>query len=147
MTSTFLIGLVHPVLMGLSLVLALYTLSSGCDRFRCLHLKQKRMFAWKRHVRFGTWAALLWIIGAPGGLLGAQLAFGVTFVSGSHAMIGCIMSVMAVFGLASGIYLDRVKKKRALLPALHGTNNVILLILTGVQAFSGFELLQMVWQM
>lgn len=53
--------------MILALVLALLAVRSGCDRFLCLHLKHKRMFAWKQHVRFGTWAALLWCLGAPGG--------------------------------------------------------------------------------
>ena len=139
----FFIGIIHPTLMILALVLALLAIRSGCDRFVCLHLKQKRIFAWKQHVRFGTWAALLWCLGAPGGLLGAYLVFGTTFVSGTHAVLGCAMSVMAVFALGSGLVLDRIKKRRTLLPALHGINNFGLLLLTIAQAVSGLDLVQL----
>ncbi len=143
MTVSTLAGYIHPILMGLALLAALAATHSGLLRAICLHLGKKKLFPWKRHVRFGTWAAALWLLGVPSGLMGAHVAFGVTFFSGAHVTVGCVMLVMAAFALGSGLVLDRVKKRRTLLPALHGCNNIALVALTVWQAVDGFALVQM----
>ena len=143
MTPDALLGYVHPTLMVLVFLPALYAVWSGIQRARCLHFHVKTQFPWKRHVRLGTLAAALWILGAPSGLIGAQTAFGMTFVSGMHAIVGCVASVLALFALGSGMLLPRVKKHRRALAAAHGINNCALVVLAVWQIVDGIELVQL----
>ena len=143
MTPDALLGYVHPALMVLVFLPALYAVWSGIQRARCLHFQVKTQFPWKRHVRLGTLAAVLWILGAPSGLIGAQLVFGLTFVSGMHAFVGCAASVLALFALGSGMLLPRVKKHRRALAAAHGINNCVLVVLAVWQIGDGIELVQL----
>ncbi len=134
------LGYIHPVLMLLALALAISAAFSGFCRAQCLHLKKRLIFPWRRHVHFGLCAVVLWLLGTPGGLLGAKLIFSIAFFSGAHVIVGLIIWFLALFGLISGLILDRVKKRRRLLPALHGINNLLLIVLTVAQAVSGFDL-------
>ena len=143
MTPGNLFGFVHPTLMVLVFLPALYAVWSGIQRARCLHFRVKTQFPWKRHVRLGTLAAVLWILGAPSGLVGAWAAFGMTFVCGSHAVVGCVASAMALYALGSGMLLPRIKKHRRVLAAAHGINNCLLVLLAVRQFWDGKELVQL----
>ena len=61
-------------------------------------------------------------------------------IGGYHAKVGLAMLPFLAFGLITGLYLDRVKKKRKVLPFLHGLNNLTLLVLALVQAWLGMGL-------
>jgi len=49
-----------------------------------------------------------------------------------------VMLPLILFGLFSGLYMDRRKKKRTLLPLLHGINNMVVLALVGYQITTGW---------
>jgi len=48
------------------------------------------------------------------------------------------MMPLILFGLISGHYMNRVKKKRTILPLMHGINNLIVVILAVWQIKSGW---------
>lgn len=121
----------------------LYTMWLGWCRFRCLHLGARMPFAWKLHVRLGSLVLLLWAVGPLLGLLMAHILWGGLFISGTHAWAGVVMAPLAVFGYATGYMLDKVKKRRVLLPLVHGTNNLLLVLLALWQCWTGWQLLSL----
>jgi hypothetical protein len=54
-------------------------------------------------------------------------------MTGTHGQIAMLLLPLLVFGLISGIFMHRFKKKRTVLPLIHGLNNllVILFVLSG----------------
>ena len=56
---------IHPIIMFVATLLALYVFGLSIQRFRFLHLKQKAVFNWKRHVLLGEIVMITWL----GGLL------------------------------------------------------------------------------
>ena len=46
--------IIHPLIQLAATLLALYVLLLGVARFRQLHMRQKTLFQWQRHVRLGT---------------------------------------------------------------------------------------------
>lgn len=131
----------HPLMQGLAVMLGIRAMWQGSMRARMLYWHQRILFAWKQHVRLGTWALLLWSLGALGFYVTHDL-FGATHVTGIHAEIFWPVLGLSVFGLASGLYMDRYKRKRFWLPLVHGLANVVLLILVFVECWTGMELLE-----
>lgn len=128
---------IHPIWQASATIVAVYAFFLGFSRFRASHLKHKTKFNWKRHVRFGTVALTAWLIGMAGGLAMVALNFPTIFITGTHAKVGAAMGVLVVIGLSSGVYMNKFKKKRRLLPLIHGVNNFILLLLAFSQAWTG----------
>ena len=130
--------LIHPILQAGTLLLALYVFYLGLSRFMSLHLGRKAAFKWRGHVLLGEIVILAWLVGGPaGGLYMVKSYWRAYLITGGHASLGLAMLPFLAFGLASGLYLNRVKKKRKLLPFLHGLNNLTLIALALVQAWSG----------
>lgn len=128
----------HPVLQLCAIVLAWYVFWLGFKRFRVLHLGQTQVsFNWKRHVLLGKIALCLLLLGALGGMGMVYLHWRRVFIAGIHAEIAMVIVPLGLFGLASGIFMDLKKKNRTLLPAIHGINNAVLLLLTIAQIISG----------
>lgn len=44
---------IHPIIQLSAVVLTLYVFCLGVQRFRSIHLRQKTLFRWKRHVLLG----------------------------------------------------------------------------------------------
>ncbi|MBU2551804.1 MAG: DUF4079 domain-containing protein [Proteobacteria bacterium] len=128
---------IHPLLQILATLLAVYVLFLGFRRFQTLHLGRKTVFAWKLHVRLGLVALALWLVGMAGGLITAARTWPGFLITGAHAYIGLFIGLLAVVGLATGLYMDRVKKKRTALPLIHGLNNLLALVLAVAQVFTG----------
>ena len=136
-------GWIHPVIMTVAMAGGLYVLWLGYCRFLSLHYGRRVSFNWKRHVHIGTMVLALWAIGPVLGLFGAQLVWGGTFIAASHAWMGLAMLVLALVGYFTGRTLDKVRKRRKWLPLAHGINNLALVVLSLVQAYSGWGLLAM----
>ncbi len=134
-------GWIHPVLLFFVMLGGLYVLWLGWFRFRALHMSVRVPFQWKRHVRFGTLVLLIWVVAPALGLTMAKLLWNVTFITGAHAWVGIAMAVLAALGYASGLLLDKVKKRRTWLPLAHGINNVVLVALSLWQAWTGWGIL------
>jgi len=59
-------------------------------------------------------------------------------ITGTHGKVALIMAPLIIFGLYSGLYLHRIKKKRKLLPIIHGLNNLVVPILALTQIVTGW---------
>ena len=134
-------GWIHPFLMFLVMLGGFYVLWLGWRRFQGLHLKQRVSFAWKRHVRIGSYVLAFWALGPVLGLIGSQIVFGATFINSTHAWWGIAMVPLVITGYATGRVLDRVKCRRKWLPLIHGVNNLVLVVMSLWQTFTGWGFL------
>ncbi len=129
---------IHPIIIFLSILLALYVFGSGIQRFRSLHLKQKAVFNWKRHVIFGEVVIMTWLGGLLGGAVLSYVTWHGFLITGTHGNVAMVMLPLILFGLFSGLYLNYKKGKQKLLPIIHGINNLVVLILALYQISSGW---------
>lgn len=130
---------IHPIIQLSAIVLTLYVFYLGVQRFRSLHLHQKTVFRWKRHVLLGKIALLALAGGMMGGMTMAYLYFHGLLITGIHGKTALVMAVFIIFGGASGLYMNHNKKKRTALPVIHGLNNFILLIFALTQVITGWR--------
>ncbi|MBW2641749.1 MAG: DUF4079 family protein [Deltaproteobacteria bacterium] len=129
---------IHPIIQLSATLMALYVFYLGFQRFRSLHFKQKVKFNWKRHVFLGKIAMVSWLAGMAGGICVAYLYWHRFLITGTHGKLAIVMLPLILFGLFSGLYMNRVKKKRKLLPFVHGFVNLIVLILSLYQISTGW---------
>ena len=134
--------LIHPIIQIVATLIAFYSLFLGFSRFRTLHLGKRGVFAWNRHVLVGKTALLLWTAGLFGGAAVTWLNTGSAFNPTPHANTALAMLPLIAFGFFTGVYMDKHKTQRKLLPMLHGLGNVVLLVLAGSQFFTGSRIVQ-----
>ena len=130
--------LIHPVLQSIAILMAIYGLFLGINRFRVLHFHHKAVFKWKRHVFIGTASFSLLLIGMFGGMTLVYLYWHSLLMTGVHGFTALVILPLLLFGLISGQYMNRVRKKRIILPLIHGINNLIVIILALRQIKSGW---------
>ncbi|MDY6855895.1 MAG: DUF4079 domain-containing protein [Thermodesulfobacteriota bacterium] len=128
---------IHPIFQSVGILIAFFALNLGISRFRMIHLKHKTRFNWKQHVRLGIIATSIWLIGIFGGLYIVKTSWHSFMITGMHAKIGLLMVPFIVFALGTGIYIDRKKKKRTLLPLVHAIFNTVMLFLALLQIYTG----------
>ena len=129
---------VHPVIQFCAILFALYVFYLGAQRFRTLHLRQKAVFRWKRHVVLGEIALGLLLGGMIGGITTVYVYWQGFLITGTHGKVALVMAPLVIFGLASGLYMHRKKRERKLLPLVHGLNNLAVLILGVTQIVTGW---------
>ena len=132
----------HPALQCTGLTVAVWALMLGISRFRAMHLKHKIRFNWKKHVLLGKVALAILLIGGMSGILVVRFYWGAFFVTGAHWKVGLVILCLIIFGLWSGLHMDKVKKRRTALPILHGLNNATILILSVFQIITGLQILK-----
>ncbi len=130
---------IHPIIQFSAVMLTLYVFYLGVQRFRSLHLHQKTLFRWKRHVFLGKIAMLALLGGIMGGMTMVYLYLHGFLITGFHGKIALVMTPFIIFGGASGLYMNHNKKKRTALPMIHGLNNFILLIFALTQVITGWR--------
>lgn len=131
--------ILHPILQLSAIVMAIYVFFLGMQRFRFLHLKQKVTFNWKRHVLLGKITMVSWLAGMFGGISMVYVYWHGFLITGAHGKLALlVMLPLILFGLFSGLYMNRVKKKRQWLTLIHGLNNLIVLGLALYQIYSGW---------
>lgn len=135
----YIMFLIHPIFQSSAIIVALYTLFLGINRFMFLHLKKRTKFNWKLHTRLGLISLSLMFIGSLGGFIVVFKNWGGYLITGAHGFVGLLLIFLIVVGLVTGLYMDRNKKKRMFLPLLHGVNNLILTFLSLFQIYSGIE--------
>ncbi len=128
----------HPLMQVCAAVLGVWAMWQGLKRVAML-LGKKTLFPWKQHVRLGTVALVLWILGALGFFVTLDL-FGSTHITGLLAELAWPIIGLAVLGLITGYIMNRYKKKRKILPLIHGAINVLLIILVAVPVNSVVQL-------
>ena len=128
---------VHPTVQFLAILLTLYVFYLGLQRFRLLHLHQKVVFRWKRHVALGEVALGVLLAGMLGGMAMVYTYWHRVIMTGIHAKIALMMVPFMIFGLFSGLYMNRKKKQRRILALVHGLNNLAVLVMALSQIVSG----------
>ena len=119
---------IHPIWQVITIFLALYVFHLGWQRFTATALGRTRPFQWKRHVTLGKAAIYMWIYGACVGASAAWVSWHTFGVTGIHFKLGITIVILSIFGYWSGLHMDNHKKKRKILPIIHGTGNLLLLL-------------------
>ncbi|MBW1797395.1 MAG: DUF4079 domain-containing protein [Deltaproteobacteria bacterium] len=128
---------IHPIIQLSATLLAVYVFYLGVQRFRFLHLDQKALFQWKRHVALGEIALGVLLAGMLGGMVMVYVYWHGVIITGIHGKVALVMVPFIAFGFVSGLYMNRKKKKRRLLPFIHGLNNLFVLVMALSQIVSG----------
>ena len=81
---------------------------------------------------------MAWLAGVLGGIIVVKLYWHGFLITGTHGKMALVMVPFIIFGLVSGLYMNRNKKERRTLPLLHGLNNLIVLVLALAQVVSGW---------
>lgn len=131
--------LLHPIIQGVSVALALGALLLGLQRVRSLHLHQQVRFRRNVHARLGTLAVGGLLIGAGIGLAMTRVAWGRSFMTMGHGVGGMITLSLFLVGGATGWVLYRKPKKRNWLPAVHGLANAAGVLSALHQVRTGIE--------
>jgi hypothetical protein len=129
---------IHPIIQFLAILLTVYAFFLGIGRIRSLPLIPHSRFKWKQHVTLGIIATMALLLGLLGGMAVVYFYWRGFLITGAHGRIAIWILPLILFGLLSGIYMDRIKKNRIVLPLIHGANNLILLILAIVQIVTGW---------
>jgi hypothetical protein len=128
---------IHPTIQFSAILLALYVFYLGLHRFRFLHLHQKAVFRWNRHVALGEIALGVLLAGMLGGMTMVYVYWHGFLITGIHGKVGLVLVPFILFGLVSGLYMNRKKKKLRILAFIHGLNNLVVLLLGLSQVISG----------
>ena len=128
----------HPVFQLAALGLSLYVPVLGCRRFVNVHFGRNVQYARKRHARLGILNLAMWLTGAAGGMVVVKLYRHANFITGLHWQVALAMLPLMLFGFCSGLYLYRTPGKKAVLPLLHGLNNLVLIFMAMSQIASGW---------
>jgi hypothetical protein len=131
--------LIHPAIQATAILLVIYAFLTGLQRFRALHLKQKAVFPWKRHVLIGRVALTLLLTGLVVGFAMVRFHWGQNLMTMGHGKMALIILPFILFGLFSGQMLNRKGPKPPALRIFHGLNNTLVLILLLNQARLGIE--------
>lgn len=131
--------LVHPVMQGIGILVALYAFATGVQRFRSVHLKQKTPFAWKRHVLAGRIAFGVLITGFVVGLVMVRVHWGQNLMTLGHGKMALVTLPFIIFGFLSGQRLSGKGGRKDILRIVHGLNNIVVVVLLLNQARLGIE--------
>ena len=132
--------LIHPIFQSIGILIVLYVWVLGFSRFRSLHLKQKSRFNWKNHVRFAIIGTGILLMGIAGGLYMVKSSWHGILITGIHAQTGVLILFFILFAIGSGVYMDKKRKKRKILPLIHGISNTMLLLLSFSQVYTGIRI-------
>ena len=128
---------IHPIVQCFAMLFALYVFFVGLQRFRVLHLNHKVVFHWRRHVVLGEIALGVLLAGMAGGIFVVYITWHGLFITGIHGMVALFMVPFIIFGFITGLYMNHTKRKRKILPFIHGLNNLVVLIMAVSQIISG----------
>lgn len=132
----------HPVIQIAATLIGVYAAYLGMERFLSQHMGMRTQFLWKRHVRLGQIATVLWALGLGGGLMVARLKWQVNFVTGAHYQTAFAMVPFMIFGFLSGLFMDKRKARRKFLPLAHGICNLLLLSMAVYQIKTGWQVIK-----
>lgn len=128
---------IHPLIQIVATIAGFTAMYWGFRRFLTVHMKQKLVFPWRRHVLWGTIGLGLWGIGLGLGLVFADAGWGAIMITDIHYKIGFAVAPLCITAFVTGWIMDRHKQKRTVLNVFHGLNNLLLCSLIGVQIVTG----------
>jgi len=88
-------------------------------------------------VALGEIALGVLLAGMVGGIVMVYISWHGLFITGIHGKVALVMAPFIIFGLVSGLYMNHTKRKRRILPFVHGLNNLVALIMAIGQIISG----------
>jgi hypothetical protein len=133
---------IHPIVQALTALLALYVLRLGLSRFASRHLGKTTVFQWNRHVMLGRVVVAVWALGAIGGLTVTYLTYGKLYTESLHFKIGITILLVLLITFLTGTRLNRRRNQSNILPVVHLINNILLLILVGIQVVTGLHIVR-----
>ena len=122
----------HPVGQIIAILFACYAAYLGLQRTKSLHFGKTTGFYRERHVITGSIA----LFSMLGGIAAGSIMVNRYLLSpdmGLHVAVAMIILVLGLFGIISGFVLYLKPKQRRILPAVHGINNLVILLLALVQ--------------
>ena len=134
---------IHPIAQALTAFLALYVLRLGLSRFASRHLGKTTVFQWNRHVMLGKVVVAVWALGAIGGMSVTYLTYGKLFTESLHFRIGITILPVLLITWLTGTRLNRRRDQSNILPVVHLVNNILLLILAGIQVVTGLGIVRL----
>ena len=126
----------HPVGQIIAILFACYAAYLGLQRTKSLHFGKTTRFYRERHVITGAIA----LFSMLGGIAAGSIMVNRYLLSpdmGLHVAVAMIILVLGLFGIISGFVLYLKPKQRRILPAVHGINNLVILLLALVQVITG----------
>ena len=133
---------VHPIVQGLTTVLAVYVLWLGLARFASRHLGRRTVFKWNRHVLLGKVVTAIWAVGGLGGLIVTYILYGKIFTDSLHFRLGMATLLLLMVTWLTGARMDLRRDQSNVLPVIHMANNALLLILVAVQWVTGIGIIR-----
>jgi len=133
---------IHPIVQALTALLALYVLRLGLSRFASRHLGKTTVFQWNRHVMLGRVVVAVWALGAIGGLTMTYLTYGKLYTESLHFKIGIAILLVLLITFHTGTRLNRRRNQSNILPVVHLVNNILLLVLVGIQVVTGLDIVR-----
>ena len=127
---------IHPFAQLGAILLAFYAAYLGFQRTRSLHLGKTVKFLRGRHVITGSIALISMLGGIAAGFIMVN-RYLLSPDMGLHEVVAMIMLPLGLFGIFSGFFLYLNPKNRTILPAIHGLNNLIILVLALTQIITG----------
>jgi hypothetical protein len=88
-------------------------------------------------VALGETALGILLAGMVGGIAVVYITWHGLFITGIHGMVALVMAPFIIFGLVSGLHMNHTKRKRRILPFVHGLNNLVVLVMAISQIISG----------
>lgn len=132
----------HPVFMTIVILVSLYVLWLGGLRVRMNHFGHSVQFDWRRHVVLGQAVLVCFALGIAGGMTMAWYHIGSIGTTGWHFLNALwYMLPLFVIGYATGRMMDRQKRRRILLHAVHGFCMAIFITLAVCQFSTGVLIL------
>jgi hypothetical protein len=127
---------IHPVAQLGAILLAFYAAYLGFQRTRSLHFDKSVTFLRERHVIAGTIALVSMLGGIAAGFIMVN-RYLLNPDMGLHVTVAMIMLPLGLSGIFSGFFLYLNPKQRKILPAIHGINNLVVIILALAQIVTG----------
>lgn len=126
----------HPVGQIIAILFACYAAYLGLQRTKSLHFGKTTRFYRERHVITGAIALFSMLVGIAAGSIMVN-RYLLSPDMGLHVAVAMIILVLGLFGIISGFVLYLKPKQRRILPAVHGINNLVILLLALVQVITG----------
>ena len=132
---TFILS-IHPIGQSFTILMAFYALYLGYQRTKNLHFNKSAIFKRERHVVVGTVALISMLGGIAAGFIMVSRYLNNPNM-GLHVTVAMILLPLAISGIFSGFFLYLNPRQRKILPAIHGINNFLTLILALLQIVTG----------
>ena len=126
----------HPVGQLVAILFACYGAYLGFQRTKSLHLGRTTKFFRKRHAIVGSIALIFMLSGIAAGSIMVE-RYLLNPKMGLHETFAMVILALGLFGLLSGFFLYFKPKQRRILPAMHGINNMLILIIAFAQIVTG----------